>query len=547
MLVALILVLAGFAANPAQAVTRTYPIHTNIVSTTFWVGEVFNANASDGSQICSTYDAQWALSHTGVIKGVAPSSAAGCPGSPWGGCDGVDNRGTTYATFTCSTEVRSATTDYFPTRQTKPLQNPFYLTLPYDDLNDPIGFANRCTNIPWANDPGYAGHCTDQGFSYMKNRWVAITGPNGRTCYGQIEDAGPSSGTLYHDAAYVFGSTDARPANTRYSGDPTQGAGMDVSPALNGCLGYAELDGDTDHVAWHFVDDPDVPAGPWTDVVTASQVIITAPTAPAAPTGVRATAGNASATVSWTAPANGGSPITSYAVIPHAGATTLAPVTVSGNPPATSTTVTGLTNGTAYTFTVTVTNAIGTSPASAASAPVTPTAAATAPAAPAGVSATAGNASATVSWTAPGNGGSAITSYTVTPSSGGTALAPVTVSGNPPATTATVTGLTNGTAYTFTVTATNAIGTSPASAASAPVTPVAAATAPAAPTGVRATAGDASATVSWTAPNNGGSPIISYAVTPHAGTTTLTPVTVTGNPPATTASVTGLTNGTAYT
>ncbi|MFH5878538.1 fibronectin type III domain-containing protein [Arthrobacter sp. NA-172] len=273
----------------------------------------------------------------------------------------------------------------------------------------------------------------------------------------------------------------------------------------------------------------------------------TTPTAPAAPTAVTATAGNASATVSWTAPANGGSAITSYAVTPHAGTTALAPVTVTGNPPATTANITGLTNGTAYTFTVTATNAIGTSPASAASAPVTPTAGATAPSAPTGVTATAGSASATVSWSAPANGGSAITSYAVTPHAGATNLTPVTVTGNPPATTANITGLTNGTAYTFTVTATNAIGTSPASAASAPVTPTATATAPAAPTGVSATAGNASATVTWTAPSNGGSAITSYAVTPHAGATALTPVTVTGNPPVTTASITGLTNGTAYT
>ncbi|BAS13193.1 twitchin [Arthrobacter sp. Hiyo8] len=185
--------------------------------------------------------------------------------------------------------------------------------------------------------------------------------------------------------------------------------------------------------------------------------------------GVAATAGNASAVVSWTAPANGGSPITSYAVTPSSGGTALAPVTVTGNPPSTTATVTGLTNGTAYTFTVTATNAVGTSAPSAASAPVTPTAP-TVPGTPTGVSATAGNASAVVSWTAPGNGGSPITSYAVTPSTGSTALAPVTVSGSPPSTTATVTGLTNGTAYTFTVTASNAVGTSAPSAASAPVT-----------------------------------------------------------------------------
>ena len=56
-----------------------------------------------------------------------------------------------------------------------------------------------------------------------------------------------------------------------------------------------------------------------------------------------------------------------------------------------------------------------------------------------------------VRWTAPSNGGSAITSYTVTPFIGATAQTPTTVTGSPPATTATVTGLTNGTAYTFKV------------------------------------------------------------------------------------------------
>jgi hypothetical protein len=108
------------------------------------------------------------------------------------------------------------------------------------------------------------------------------------------------------------------------------------------------------------------------------------------------------------------------------------------------------------------------------------------PAAPSNVSAVAGNGSATVSWTAPNDGGSAITSYTVTPYVGGVAQPAASV--NAPATSAQVTGLTNGTAYTFTVTATNAVGTSPASAPSNAVTPT---SAPPPPSFVQATSAHA--------------------------------------------------------
>jgi Putative Ig domain/Fibronectin type III domain/WD40-like Beta Propeller Repeat len=184
-------------------------------------------------------------------------------------------------------------------------------------------------------------------------------------------------------------------------------------------------------------------------------------TLPGAPTGVSATAGNGQAAVTWTAPAsNGGSPITGYTITSSPACPACTGLSTTG----VSSTVSGLTNGTAYTFTVTATNAIGTSSASTPSTAVTPSS--TIPGAPTGVTATAGNGQVQVSWTAPAsNGGSPITGYTVIANPGG---ASATTTG---ALTATVPGLTNGTSYTFTVTATNATGPSAASTPSAPVTP----------------------------------------------------------------------------
>ncbi len=92
---------------------------------------------------------------------------------------------------------------------------------------------------------------------------------------------------------------------------------------------------------------------------------------------------------------------------------------------------------------------------------------ATVPGAPTSVSSAPSDGRADVTWAAPPANGSAITGYTLTASPGG---ATVSVGGD--TTTAMMTGLTNGTAYTFSVTATNVVGTGPASAASAPATPV---------------------------------------------------------------------------
>jgi len=184
---------------------------------------------------------------------------------------------------------------------------------------------------------------------------------------------------------------------------------------------------------------------------------------PDAPTIGTATTGSAQATVSFTAPSSdGGSAITSYTAISSPGGIT-GTISQSGSG---SITVSGLTTGTAYTFTVTATNAIGTSLASAVSNSVAP---ATIPDAPTIGTAVPRNQQAKVPFTAPSSdGGSAITSYTATSSPGGiTGTLSQSGSGS-----IIVSGLTNGTAYTFTVTATNAIGTSAASDASNSVVPV---------------------------------------------------------------------------
>lgn len=227
---------ARVSGETAKAHGRHYPLHTRIVATTFWVGEIFDPHSPDGSQVISTYDAHW-MKH-------------------YGGCDGVVTRGR------CETQRRVAANGFFPTRMT-PRENPFYLDLPFDDVNNAAAFSQRARLVPWANDPGYAGHAHDPAFSYMKNRWVKLM-RDGRTCYGQIEDAGPGD---YNDHRYVFGADNHRPASRLYNR-----AGLDVSPALTGCLVFSELNGDDDRVNWQFVDAVDVPHGPWTRLVTTQAV-----------------------------------------------------------------------------------------------------------------------------------------------------------------------------------------------------------------------------------------------------------------------------------
>jgi cellulase (glycosyl hydrolase family 5)/fibronectin type III domain protein/Fn3 domain-containing protein len=274
--------------------------------------------------------------------------------------------------------------------------------------------------------------------------------------------------------------------------------------------------------------------GPGPESVQSNPVVpSTVPTAPLSPSAI---AGNAQATVSFSPPASdGGSSIQSYTVFSGA-------ITKTGA--ASPLTVTGLTNGTPYSFMVYATNANGNGANSVPTAAVTPQAPATVPSAPQPpILATAGDTTGTVTFNAPtSTGGSAILSYTasafLSPSGAPTGLS------SPPSlsTSLQITGLTNGTNYTISVVATNAVGTGPASIQSNQFTPAAQITAPGVPTNVVAIAGNAQASVSFTAPiNTGGSPIASYTALSNPGNISVT--SSSGGPII----VNGLTNGTAYT
>ena len=199
----------------------------------------------------------------------------------------------------------------------------------------------------------------------------------------------------------------------------------------------------------------------------------TAPTAPGTPVGVTASAGDSQAFISFLS--GGGSPATSYTIRNatasngHLVADLVVPVSGSSLTPAV--TVNGLTNGVTYTFTVSATNAQGTSAFSAPSNSVTPLAI-TVPGAPTGAAAVAADSQATVAWAAPANNGNAtITSYTVTALANGVPSGNTATTPNGTTLSAVVTGLTNGTIYTFTVHATNIKGAGPESAPSNAVTP----------------------------------------------------------------------------
>ena len=224
---------------------------------------------------------------------------------------------------------------------------------------------------------------------------------------------------------------------------------------------------------------------------------------PPKPTGLTATAGDRQVTLSWDLPTNtasidsweygfklaGGQTNYNWYAIP--GSSKYSWYAIPGSSSSTTSyIVTGLTNGSTYRFKIRAKNAVGVGPPSN-SASATP---ATVPDAVGSLSATAGDREVVLTWTAPADdGGSSITGYEYQYSPGGsgwTAVSDATV---------TVSGLTNGTQYTFEVRAVNGVGEGTASSASATPVP---ATVPGAVGSLSATAGDRQVTLSWDLPTN---------------------------------------------
>ena len=278
-----------------------------------------------------------------------------------------------------------------------------------------------------------------------------------------------------------------------------------------------------------------------------------APARPPAPTKPAATAGDESVSLSWSSNGSGDSPILHWDYLQsHRNSQgnwvvgTWAQIPGSG-PNTTSFTVTGLTNGTTYQFSVRATSLVGAG-ASSQSDAVTP--GPKTPAAPDKPGVTAGPRSVALSWSSNGNGGSAITGWKYASSEdGGSFGAWTAIPGSGAGTTSyTVTGLSESTSYRFKVLAANSVGDGAESPESDAVTPLAPATPPA-PAKPAATRGDQSVTLSWSSNGDGGAAITrwEYVKNENGGSFETSWTRMSGSGAGTRShTVTGLTNGTSY-
>lgn len=197
-----------FTPTLPRATYTRYPWKNDIMATVFWVGELPTQN-NPTPNTASSWDVNWTKNFGGYDDPSPKSRAA----------------------------------DYRPAAFV-PKLNPFYIALPYNDCQDyKTTKAEVPKIIPW-----FKQEFKRAGRSICKDRWIAIR-YGSKVCYAQWSDCGPF---LTNDGDYVFG--DARPQNAS-----NKGAGIDVSPAVRDYLEFKT----NVHVDWRFVDEEEVPDGPW--------------------------------------------------------------------------------------------------------------------------------------------------------------------------------------------------------------------------------------------------------------------------------------------
>jgi hypothetical protein len=140
-----------------------------------------------------------------------------------------------------------------------PKHNPFYFGLPasdFDIYHQPV--VSAMNYYPFAD--GAVG--TDE--SALKGHWIQAIGHHkGKDVevFAQWYDCNPKTPdkTYCDDDEYVFGESDAVPVAV-----PGVKAAIGLSPSAAHVLGFSEADG-TEKITWRFVDEADVPDGPWRD------------------------------------------------------------------------------------------------------------------------------------------------------------------------------------------------------------------------------------------------------------------------------------------
>jgi len=256
---------------------------------------------------------------------------------------------------------------------------------------------------------------------------------------------------------------------------------------------------------------------------------VTPRTTPGAPILQSVTPSNGSALIQWQSLVqNGGAGIDYYTVTAASGGSPIAQCQAAGSD--TQCTIDQLTNGTVYSFSVVATNAAGNGVASN-TIDVAPR---TTPGTPSVTSVSTGDSQATISWQLNANdGGASVTSVVVTAQPGGRTCSRVALANN-----CTVTGLTNGGTFTFSVVASNAAGQSAPAVSSATEIVVA----PSTPVVSSVDASDAGVTVRWSAPvTDGGAPVTAYTATVSPGGATCS-----WSSGPLQCNIAGLNNGTAY-